>query len=90
MFPLTRYNVDILVTALDSQSAFATYVCLPPIKGQCTPDKSTHYDPRGIGLNVVTLQTGSGTLKDVLVTVVGWGDGEQENVFLIGATIKAY
>lgn len=85
-----RYNIDIVVTALDSKSAMATYVCLPPLKVPCSPTTATQSDPRGIGLNVVTLQTGSGTLKDVYVLIVGWGDGEQENTFMIGAILSKY
>ena len=69
----------------------ATYVCLPPNVGdKCTPDTAVQSDPRGIALNIVTLQTGSGQLKDIYVAVVGWGDGEQENHFTIGATVKRY
>ena len=87
---LSRYNIDIVVTALDSRSAMATYVCVPPFKPPCTPTIARYTDPRGIGINVVTLQTGSGTVKDVYVVVVGWGDGEQMNNFVIGATIRKY
>lgn len=86
-----RYNINIVVTALDSRSAVATYVCLPPLQPDgCTPTSATYSDPRGIAFNVVTLQTSSGNLKDIYVAVVGWGDGEQDNNFLIGATITKY
>lgn len=87
---MSRYNIDIIVTALDSRSAMATYVCLPPFKQPCTPTIANYSDPRGIGINVVTLQTGSGTVQNVYVVVVGWGDGEQMNRFVIGATIRKY
>lgn len=84
-----RYNVDIIVIARDSRSAMATYVCLPPVDPNvgCLPGEAEHSDPRGIAINVVTVPTGTGSLKDVYVAVVGWGDGYQDNNFLIGATI---
>lgn len=64
----------------------ATYVCLPT-ELPCTVVSSTHYDPRGIGINTVTLTTGSGQLSEIHVIVVGWGDGEQNNTFTLGATV---
>ena len=84
-----RYNIDVVVTALDSVSAMATYVCEPPVDPSvgCTPEDATDSDPRGIAINVVTLSTGSGSLKDIYVAVVGWGDGEQTNTFTIGAVV---
>jgi hypothetical protein len=35
----------------------------------------------------VTLSTGTGSLADLYVAVVGWGDGEQTNTFTLGAVI---
>lgn len=86
---LYSYNIDIVVTALDSQSAMATYVCLPPFNPEkgCTPDEADASDPRGIAINTVTISTRTGGLKDIYIAVVGWGDGEQTNSFVIGATV---
>ena len=69
----------------------ATYVCEPPVDPStgCTPEDAKESDPRGIAINVVTLSTTSGSLKDIYVAVVGWGDGEQLNNFSIGATVKS-
>lgn len=88
-YEFCRYNIDIIVTAMDSVSAMATYVCLPPVDPStgCTPQDATSSDPRGIALNVVTIGTGTGSLRDIYVAVVGWGDGQQINRFSIGATI---
>lgn len=82
-----RYDVTISVTATDSVSTMSTFVCLPN-ELPCTVTSSTHYDPRGIGINTVTLSTGSASLTKLYVLVVGWGDGGQLNTFLIGATLK--
>lgn len=82
-----RYDVTISVTATDSVSGMSTFVCLPN-ELPCTVTSSTHYDPRGIGINTVTLTTGSASLTKLYVLVVGWGDSGQSNTFLIGATLK--
>ena len=67
----------------------ASYICEPPIDPAvgCTPEDATQSDPRGIAINVITLATGTGSLRDVYLAVVGWGDGEQTNTFSIGATV---
>ncbi|XP_028401354.1 uncharacterized protein LOC114524465 [Dendronephthya gigantea] len=85
-----RYDVSLVVTALDSISAMSTYACLPPVDPTvgCTPDKAAQSDPRGIAINTLTISTGSGGIKDLYIAVVGYGDGEQTNHFLIGATVK--
>lgn len=82
--------MDIVVSALDSVSAMATYVCEPPVDPTigCTPGDAQDSDPRGIAINVVTLATRTGSLRDLYVAVVGWGDGEQTNRFSIGAIVK--
>ena len=87
-----RYNLDIIVTALDSISAMATYACEPPINRTvgCLPDDAVQSDARGIAINVITLTSDSGAPRDVYLAVVGWGDGEQTNKFSIGAVIKSY
>ena len=74
------------MTGTDSKSAMATYTCLPT-ELPCTVTSSTHYDPRGIGINTVTLTTGSSQLTEIHVLVVGWGDGEQINTYILGATV---
>lgn len=86
MFPIYRYDIMIAVTGTDSKSAMATYACLPN-ELPCSVTSSTHYDPRGIGFNSVTLTTGSSMLTEVHVLIVGWGDGEQTNTFTLGATV---
>ena len=75
--------------ALDSVSAMTTYACMPPIDPAvgCTPEDAKWSDPRSIAINVVTLTTALGSLRDVYLAVVGWGDGEQTNTFSIGATV---
>jgi hypothetical protein len=91
-FPLYRYNIDVVVTALNSVSAMSTYVCLPPVDPAtgCLPDDAQYSDARGIGTNVVTVPTDTASLSDIYVAVVGWGDGEQTNVFSIGAVVKSF
>ena len=75
--------------AVDSVSAMATYACMPPIDPAfgCTSEDAEWSDPRGIAINVITLTTGIGSLRDVYLAVVGGGDGEQTNTFSIGATV---
>ena len=82
-----RYDVTVAATANDSISAMATYVCLLT-QLPCSVLSSTHYDPRGIGINTITLTTGSYTLTELHVIVVGWGDGDQINTFSLGATLE--
>ena len=78
-----------MVTALDSISAMATYVCLPSVDPDigCTPENANFSDPRGIAINSVEVSIESGNLNDLYIAVVGWGDGEQNNHFIIRATL---
>lgn len=84
--------MDIVVTALTSQSAMATYVCNPPVDPAvgCTPEDADEFDNRGIAINLVTLSTSTASIQNINLAVVGWGDGEQQNLFSVGATVTSH
>eukprot|EP00794_Sanderia_malayensis_P014778 gene14778-16312_t len=82
-----RYLITIAATAVDSKSAMAMFVCTEP-GVSCTVNTAIAYDPSGTGIATVTLHTGSATISEVRVLIVGYGDGQQINSFQLGATLK--
>ena len=86
-FSFNRYTITVSVTAIDSKSAFATYVCLPS-QLPCSVLSSSHYDARGIAVNAVHISTEKADLSEFHLIVIGWGDANDNNTFTLGATLQ--
>ncbi|KAK3749488.1 hypothetical protein QZH41_013459 [Actinostola sp. cb2023] len=85
-----RYDITVTVMSTDSKSTMFTYVRLcRPNQRPCrvTPSTATHLDIRPVGINIVTLTSDVNQPEEVHVAVIGWGDGEHTNSFVLGATV---